>query len=177
VYNTKVDKLENSTDLEDAFNEWNTTLLRYTYARLGKKQIAEEIVQDAFVKAWKYRESFDPEKASLKSWLFVITINTLRDHFRKNKNRKEGELHENISDSTDIKGDYETDEKVDFVFSQIRHLGERDQNLIVLHYREDLSIEEIAEILKMKYSATKTAIHRAMKKLKVICNPVTNAEN
>ncbi|MDA1060218.1 MAG: RNA polymerase sigma factor [bacterium] len=172
-----MNQLKTASDLENAFNEWNNTLLRYTYARLGRKQIAEEIVQDAFVKAWRYRESFDPKKASLKSWLFIITINTLRDHFRKTKNKRESELHENFKDSTDIKGDYETDEKIDFVFKQIRHLNERDQNLIILHYREDLSIEEISSVMKMKYSATKTAIHRAMNKLKVICNPVTKAKN
>lgn len=173
----KLETLKTASDLEEAFKKWNQTLFRYAYARLGKREIAEEITQEAFIKAWRYRDSFDPQKSPLKSWLFTITINTLRDYFRKNKNRREDQLNENIRDNTNLSQESEKKDTSDFIFRQIRKLKERDQTILILHYREDFTLEEISRIMGLRYSATKTAIHRALKKLKSLCNDVTEDPN
>lgn len=172
-----METLKTANDLEEAFKKWNQALFRYVYARLGKSEIAEEITQEAFVKAWQYRESFDSQKSSLKNWLFAITINTLRDHLRKFKNRKEDQLNENIQDRTNLSEESEQKDTIDFVFRQIHRLKEREQNLLILHYREDFTLEEVSRIMGLKYSTAKTAIHRALKKLKSICNNVTEDQD
>lgn len=172
-----METLNTANDLEEAFNKWNQRLFRYVYARLGKSEIAEEITQEAFVKAWQYRDSFDPRKSSLKSWLFTITINTLRDYFRKNKNRRQEQLNENIHDNTNLHQETEKKDTIEFIFRQMRKLKERDQTILMLHYREDFTLEEISQIVGLRYSATKTAVHRALKKLKSLCNNVTEDQN
>jgi RNA polymerase sigma-70 factor (ECF subfamily) len=168
-----VEKLENERDLEEAFNEWHEPLYRYTYLRLRNREATEDLVQEVFVKAWKYRESFDSEKSSLKNWLFVITTNTIRDFFRKNDKRQTVELSDDLASSEDLAGEMAVDDEVSTVFSQLKKLNEREQELILLRYREDLSVQDIAKALNLNYSATKVAIHRALKKLQTICNEET----
>jgi len=170
-------KLKTAEDLENAFREWNELLFKYVFVRIGSGKIAEDITQESFLKAWEKRESFDPEKSSLKNWLFVITINTMRDYFRTQKKFtneilervKEGAQEEDIMSGEDVRADVEKKDTTDFVLRQMGQLSERDQELLSLRYVEDLDIAEVAQVLKMEYSATKVAIHRALKKLKEIC--------
>ncbi len=161
--------LKTSLDLEDAFKKWGVLIYKYVYVRLKNKENAEDITQEVFMKAWQYKESFDSEKASLKTWLFIITINLIRDFFRKNKISFE-ELEENVASKENLEKEAHTKDLIDFVFDQIKHLSEKEQEMLVLRYQADLSIKEIAKLLEMEDSATKVAIHRAVKKLKDFCN-------
>jgi len=132
-------------------------------------ELAEDMTQEVFVKAWKSRDSFDEKKSSLKNWLFVIATNTLRDHFRKKK-VEIFEIEEDIADESDLAAETEKSDLISCVFEKIKLLPERDQELLALRYKSDLQIEEVAEIIGMEYSAAKVAIHRAIKKLQSLCN-------
>ena len=144
-------------------------LFRFIRSRIQNKELSEDLTQEVFIRAWRYKDSFDVKKSSLKNWLFVIAVNLLRDYYRKNKLQIE-ELDENLSDETDIKKDAEQNNLIHYVFQKITELPERDQELVLLRYKLDLKMEDIAEIMKMELSAVKVAIHRAIKKLKSICN-------
>lgn len=163
-------KLNTAADLENAFNRWHFPIYGYVYGRVGNRQIAEDLTQEAFIKAWKYRDSFDPRKSSLKNWLFVITVNLVRDHFRKFKNHIPSELDDNFPGSGNVASETSDRQMISFVFHQLKKLSTREQELLLLRYQEDLTIEEIANIFEMGVSATKVAIHRAMKRLRRFCN-------
>ena len=144
-------------------------MYKYTYARLRSRELTEDLVQEVFIKAWQYRESFDSRKSSLKNWLFVITTNLLKDFYRKKKPNVE-EINETIADSNDIAQEMETNDLINFVFKKMEALSEKEQNILSLRYKADLKIEDIAEIMNMNLSATKVAIHRAIKNLQSFCN-------
>ena len=110
------ERLETAEDLEGAFHLWNVQIFRTIYARTGQRVIAEDITQETFLKAWKKRVMFDSEKATLKTWLFSIAMNTMRDFFRTEMNRKVVELPEEISDENDLPEKYRESEEVAFVF-------------------------------------------------------------
>ena len=61
----------------------------YRFARrvLGDNGLAEEAVQETFVKAWRRAHRFDPERASLRTWLFAILRNTTVDMARARATR------------------------------------------------------------------------------------------
>lgn len=155
---------------------WNEALYAYVYVRLKNHPLAEDLIQDTFIKAWKNKDSFDAEKSSLKNWLFTIAINTLRDYFRKKKIEKV-ELEENILSENHLEEDFQKKEEIKRVLSKLDELPERDQELILLRYKSDLSIEEVAKVMQMEYSATKVAIHRAVKKLQSIIQEYDKVQN
>ena len=163
-------RLETAEDLESAFHLWNTQIFRTIYARVGAKSIAEDITQESFLKAWKKRAMFDPEKASLRTWLFSIALNTMRDYFRLEKKRRTAELPENVPGEVDVHAALLDREDVMRVFREMRAFPAREQELLTLRYVTGLTIKEIGKILKMNESAVKVAIHRARKKLRNRCN-------
>ena len=160
--------LQTAEDLTAAFEEWNELLYKYAFVRLRSKELSEDVIQEVFTKAWHKRELFDPEKSSLKNWLFVIATNTIRDHYRTRKEYVE--LETDIESSEDIERQISQKDLVNFVFRYIRKLSERDQELLTLRYVQGFSAKEVAKIVGMKYSATKVAFHRAIKKLQELCN-------
>ena len=64
--------------LEEAMNRWETSLLRLCFAYLGDRNLAEDAVQETFLKAWKGYDRFR-KKADEKTWLTRIAINTAKD--------------------------------------------------------------------------------------------------
>lgn len=64
--------------LEQAMEQWEVSLLRTCYLLVKDVALAEDAVQDTFVKAWQAHDHFRGE-ASEKSWLMRIAVNTCRD--------------------------------------------------------------------------------------------------
>jgi RNA polymerase sigma-70 factor, ECF subfamily len=69
-------------DLTAAFDEHAGALLGFAVNTLGERQLAEDCVQETFLRAWRARATFDPEQASLRTWLFAIERNILKDALR-----------------------------------------------------------------------------------------------
>ncbi|MFH1444704.1 MAG: RNA polymerase sigma factor [Candidatus Peregrinibacteria bacterium] len=164
------ESLNDSADLEAAFLAWNEQFFRYVFARTRQQAISEDIVQDVFTKAWEKRHTFCPQQASLRTWLFTIMVNTMRDHFRRQKRRGTDPLDDDIADDIDIVHDADTAVMSEFVLVRLRMLSEREQELLTLRYINALSIQEVCGITGMKESAVKVAIHRAIAKLRDMCN-------
>jgi RNA polymerase sigma-70 factor (ECF subfamily) len=165
-----INRLKTMQDLEVAFRHFNVQLYRFVFARCThKKELAEELTQDVFIQAWEKKELFDPQKSSLKNWLYVIARNKIIDHFRKkNFEISLEEIGEQIAEQrTD---DVETDLIMEDVIKKINMLKDDEQEVIILRYLQELEIFEIANIINKKYSATKVMLYRAMLKLKKICN-------
>ena len=166
----QLNKLQNAKDLEQAFQLWNVALYRYIYARVRDQGQAEDITQEVFIKAWQARKSFDKHKSSLKNWLYVIAINTIRDYLRSQLHRPELlKLEEELPSDLNLAQNVQQQEIVGFVFYKLKLLSDREQELLLLRYREDFSVKEIAHILGIEYSATKVALHRALEKLRKLC--------
>ncbi|RYZ35217.1 MAG: sigma-70 family RNA polymerase sigma factor [Sphingobacteriales bacterium] len=70
-------------------NNYADMLFRYVYLRLADKEVAEDLVQETFLNAWKSRSTYNGN-ASEKNWLFAICRNKIVDHLRKNSGERAG---------------------------------------------------------------------------------------
>ena len=127
---------------------------------------AEELAQESFIKAYKSIQTFKG-KSKFSSWLYRITYNSCISHVRKKK-------HEFTSiDDIQIK-----DEEDNFSFESVtsesrkellekvlKLLPEDDYMLILLYYYEDMSVDEIKEVVDISVSNIKVKLFRARKKL------------
>lgn len=98
----------------DWISNYADALYAYAKPRVNDAQLAEDLVQETFLSAWKAREGFKGE-ASEKSWLFTILKHKIIDHYRK----KSKEIIHSAS---------EQDATDDF-FNQAEHWTEKDQPL------------------------------------------------
>lgn len=148
-----------------SFIDFNVTIYNFVYFNVGKnKEVAEDVTQETFLRAWKYRESFNPDKAQLKTWYFQIARNLTIDSYKKkeNLNTSISELESGEDDSfSDI--EYSID-----ATNALTLLNEEERSILILRYIDELELNEIAEIIDKSYDATKVYIHRIIQKLKIL---------
>ncbi|MEI6462660.1 MAG: RNA polymerase sigma factor [bacterium] len=164
-----IKKIESKKDLEEVFVALNEQIYRYIFVRCGyRKELAEDITQDVFIKVWNKRDLFDQSKSSLKNWIYIVARNTLIDFQRTTKNEEsinEEEQDLGINNSLE---NTESSLMMEVVKNGLVKLSEQDKEIITLRYIQDLDIKDISKIIGKNYIATKVMLHRAMGKLKKI---------
>lgn len=128
---------------------------------------AEDILQETFINVYRFADSFKGE-SRIFTWLYRIATNECTKHFRKNKNwLKNAEL---ITEQMigDISGsDSDNSEAMLVKFQQaILKLPEKQRMVFNLRYYDELSYEEIGQILDSSVNTLKTNYHYASEKIK-----------
>lgn len=154
---------------EASYNQFAAGIFRYVYFKVSSYELAEDITQDAFVRYWKVLT--DGKKIdNHRALLYFIAKGLIIDHYRKKKNSKKVSL-ENIDER--LLGVLDTMEdtisqkqELEEVYIRIRKLKKDYQDVLFLHYVEDLSVKEIVFIQKKKENAIRVLLHRALKAVK-----------
>jgi len=142
------------------------------YRITGSQDHSLELSQATMVKAYEKLERFDQTRRFFP-WLYAIGLNLAKDHLRKN--------HREINLFKNYKLDNYINEKSDDQFRQVEikmevskvlkamdKLRFKQKEALILRYKEDLSMKEIAQALSISVSATKMRIHRALKELRQV---------
>ncbi len=149
-----------TVDLEQIYTEYSGKIMGYIRARVHGKADAEDLHSEVFEKITKRLDGFDPEKASLNTWVFTITRNTVIDHFRRS--RPSEELDENISDDTELDEDLLQTESLGELAAALRRLPQQMMDIIVLRYYDGKPLTEIAEMMHLSYGAVKLRHQNAL---------------
>ena len=142
-----------SVDLDRIYTEYSGKVMGYIRARIRSKADAEDLHSEVFEKILKKIEGFDPSKASLNTWIFTITRNTVIDHFRRAKPTEE--LDENLSDNIELDEDLLNSETLSELAAALKRLPEQLRDIIVLRYYDGKPLTEIAELMDLSYGAVK----------------------
>ena len=157
------------------YERYEDSLLRYIQ-RLGLRdsQEARDVLQNAFVKAWKYLNTFD-DRMKLSSWLYRIVHNEAISCLRKKATSTKrqqwayaGHTEEDPEEwekSDKWKSLEELDEHIHVVLDQ---LSLKYKDVLVLKFLENRSYEEISDILKIPEGTVATRINRAKKAFRKI---------
>lgn len=156
--------------IANVFDKYHVEIFNFILSRTGyRKELAEDITQEVFFRLWKSRDKYNPKKASLRTWTYIITRNYLIDYFRGNKeNRNNINLKPDDEFASDVTIESAVDNAELFraVTQSIGLLKPAERELIQLRYIQELKIKEIAKILNKNGDTIKVAIHRAIKKLR-----------
>lgn len=150
------------------YDRYEERLLRYI-RRLGVVEEAEDVLQEAFINIWKNLNGFDPG-LKFSSWVYRIVHNQAVSAIRKKKSY--GKDQQEIFDESrfaDLPGDL-ADEEAEETEEQDRHTHDLldllplpYKEVMVLKFLEDMSYEEISDILKIPEGTVATRINRAKK--------------
>ena len=80
------------------YEHYGDTLYGVAYKVVRDEELAQDVVQESFIKIWKKSDSYDPSKAKLFTWLFRITRNTAIDKLRSVNNKSDKEIQMDVSD-------------------------------------------------------------------------------
>lgn len=165
----ETEDLKTHNDLEASFIKYNRLVYRYIFLFFYSKEVAEDLTQEVFIRAWRYRLSYNPTKSSLKTWLITITRSQCFDYYKKEKHFTT--LIQEPSETINSLEKSVTKELLnEYIYSKIKSLSDLDKDLIILRFYNELDIEEISKIINKTYDATKVAINRAFNRLKEIIN-------
>lgn len=137
-------------------------LYRYLRQFSNDGDQVEEWVQRAFIKAFKNLNSFEGG-SSFRTWLFKIGINEMRTDFRKNSLRTFEDYSESdISDHDDNCNNFEWYDEMKWL---LKELDELKKSVFILFEVEGYNHYEIADLLNISVSSSKTILHRTKKNL------------
>ncbi|MCK2020701.1 RNA polymerase sigma factor SigW [Peribacillus frigoritolerans] len=164
----------------NAFGEiveiYKDKVFQICFRMLGNRQEAEDLAQEAFVRAYVNIRSFNITM-KFSTWLYRIATNLCIDRLRKKKPDcyldaevagTEGlNMYSQIaSDMAKPEEEVESLELQETIQVEIMKLPEKYRSVIVLKYIEELSLKEISEILDLPVGTVKTRIHRGREALR-----------
>lgn len=127
----------------------------------------EDVTQEVFIRVYRFLEQYTGK--TFTTWLYKITLNVARDHFKKIKRQHMKEqllLHNQQLSEEHVESTIFSREEDAALHRLILQLDEKYKFPLVLFYFHDKKIEEIAMILSLPVSTVKTRLVRARAKLK-----------
>lgn len=138
--------------------------LSYLNGKVNDSYLAEEICSDVFLKVFEKLDTFDETKASVSTWIFTITRNTLTDYYRTH--RVFSEIPEDLPAESDIEESYCRNEMLETLADALEALPERERDLIILHYYSGKTLKETAEQMGISYAYVKLLHNKALAAMK-----------
>jgi len=167
VYKEESSRQDNLNDekaalaFEGIVREYTIPLMRFICSRVRCSADAEDICQETFLKAFRSQHSFDGQ-SSLKTWLFSIAYHETVSFLRKKKLPTTGSFQ---SFSVETSSSDLQNPDSENIWHWARELPAEQYTLLWLKYKEDLSTEQIAKILRKSRLNTRVMLHRARRRL------------
>jgi len=152
------------------YDRFSGVLLGIILTRVNDTGIAENLLQDVFIKAWRRRELYDPAKGRIFTWLYNITRSVCIDHLRSkaHKQAKASVLSDDLSSLvTGIQNDSYLADGIG-VREMVNNLRTEEKEVIELMYFKGFTQREIADIMNIPLGTVKTRMRRAIKNLRTI---------
>jgi RNA polymerase sigma-70 factor (ECF subfamily) len=140
-------------------------VINLAYAYVKDRMQAEDIAQEAFLKAFTHIDQFQ-HLSSLKTWVYSITINTAKDHLRSNFFRRWLPCADPLMTQQSNKSSSAEEEVLDMIekreiWNAVFDLPVKYREVVILYYREGFSISDIAEMVGTLEGTIRTRLRRA----------------
>ena len=159
--------------LNDLMFRYKEKLYRFAWRNVRNEDVAQDVVQEAFVKAYFNIGKYDPHYA-FSTWIYQITLNLCRDHHRRNFFRKydtslnlaEGSEHLQLAgDAPDSTNALSSKQELANAHKAIQALPKKLGEALILYVFEEKSQQECADILGVSAKTIETRIYRARRLL------------
>lgn len=149
-------------EIDELWNEITPKLYGYLVNTLRDSATAEDILQTTWIKAIESLSGYN-ERGRFSAWIFSIARNEMRMYWRKKGRevRYDPLVH-------DIPSESQNEENVFYVERFIKKLSFEDQELIRLRYIADLSLGEMAKIMKINPVTVRVKMHRALGRARIL---------
>jgi len=162
-----IDKCKNNDSRAQMqlYDQYCKAMFNTAYNFIKDDDIAQDVMQEAFIKAFKKIESFSGE-ATFGAWLKRIVVNQSLDYIKKQKIQTV-ELNDNIvymADEEPLEVDAEI--KLSAIYKCIEELPQKCKNVVKLYLIEGYDHQEVAQILEISEVASRSQLSRGKSKLK-----------
>jgi RNA polymerase sigma-70 factor, ECF subfamily len=153
------------------YDQYIDKIYRFVFLKVNSQEIAEDVTSKVFLKGW---ESFKNQGLEIKNpgaFLYQIARNAVIDHYRDKGRTKIVPMDANseLKDpGTSAQEEAILSADILNIRKAIQKLGKEHQNILIWHYLDDMSIDEIAKLLGRPAGTVRVMLHRGLKDLKEI---------
>jgi RNA polymerase sigma-70 factor (ECF subfamily) len=153
---------------EMLYDQYHVQVYRYLYVHLKHEHDAADLMQQVFFQAWKQRQTYEPGRGSVATWLLSIAHHRLVDFYRVSRPTISWE---SVPEMTAMDQDPEekviSEETIALARKVLETLSPQEQELLALRFAARLSSAEIAAIVGKSEAATKKQLTRLLRRLQV----------
>ena len=150
----------NAPEWEKIYDQYSGKVMGYIAARVQRRADAEDLCADVFEKVYRKSDAYDESKASISTWIFTITRNTVIDYFRRTRPTEEPD--ENLASDEEVDEGILTQETLSELAGALTKLPDELQDIIVLMYYDGKPMTEIAALMGLSYGAVKLRHQNAL---------------
>jgi RNA polymerase sigma-70 factor (ECF subfamily) len=155
--------LTRERDVREAYAAHAGELYGFATRSLGDSGLAEEAVQETFLRAWRAGKRFDPEIGSLRTWLFAILRNVVIDLGRARAARPtvaEGDVEPSVEPIEETLLAWQLEEAM-------RRIGDQHRRILVETYYRGRPYAEVATELGIPVGTVKSRVYYALRALRI----------
>ncbi|MGK2964223.1 MAG: RNA polymerase sigma factor [Tepidiformaceae bacterium] len=142
-------------------------LYRYIRGQCHNDTVAEDVLSNVFLKAWRSARSYRSGSGQFRRWIFTIARNELRNHWRESQRTLEILEHDLIQeDATHIAAEEEDARRL--VARALAVLTAEQREVVVLRYFDNKTHEQIAAIMGKREGAVRALLLRALRKMRKV---------
>ena len=149
------------------YEHYGDTLYGVAYKVVRDEELAQDVVQESFIKIWKKSDSYDPSKAKLFTWLFRITRNTAIDKLRSVNNKSDKEIQMDVSDVYKLGTEGVVPDLMD-VQDNLDKIDSKYQIVLDALFFQGMTQQEASEELDIPLGTIKSRLKIGLRELKKI---------
>lgn len=158
-----------SLGIDSAFESlvfrYHKPLFGYVYRLLQDEKLAEDIVQESFLKMYQQgKKGFVPEQ--FKPWIYKIATNACKDYWRKASTQRE--RFSEVDENSQVQHIIDRQIERQWMVESLNQLSLDYRTVLYLRFYQDLQYAEIATVLDIPINTVKTRISRGLKQLETI---------
>lgn len=160
--------MQATKSFEEYYQTYYQQVYLYTVKKISDPFEAENLTMEAFYRCLKNFDSFDPDKASFKTWIFTVVGNLIKNHYRDTKSFDDiDNVVISVSDTTARTDRADAVRSLrDALADAMQELSEVQQQIVVYRFYKDKNATEIAEILGLHPNNVRVHLSRALTKLR-----------
>lgn len=152
-----------------AYDKYAAGILRHIYLRVNNKEVAEDLTQETFFKAWDNILKNGTKIRNYKTFLFRIANNLIIDHYRRKAKPVVSIENINPDESSTAATQFdEAENKINknLIEEFLLELSDEHRQIIIFRYINDFSVKEISELTGRSKNSINVIIHRSIKYIK-----------
>lgn len=156
----------NKQDCGFIYTQYRDKVFGFVRSKIYNQTEVEDIVQTVFLKVYGNLDKYDEIKASLSTWIYTITRNTVYDYLKEKRDHPVLELFENTVDSEEEPDDsILNNETLEELACALEKLPQNQRDIIILIYYKNLNRRKVAQMFGMTYGQLRYLHDKAMKRL------------
>lgn len=168
----KLIAIKDAPALEQLYDRYETPIYCFAHRIVNDVMMAEEVVQELFMRIWNFAERYESTQGKLSTWMFTLTRNIAIDILRKKQNRIQKQVaeHQQLNAIPDSRKAVEEEVENNWIGDEVRQamksLNEDQQKVVEWIYYQGLTQQEVAERHAIPLGTVKSRVRLAIKQLK-----------